>query len=96
MSPPCLSMSHEMAHYTFKYQTRLSFYNMVVGFMSNEWKALMKQCEVEHPQGKMAQILTILWDHICEPIWATRNEIWHSKSNHVSQDELQQLSDKLL
>jgi len=39
---------------------------MVMGFMSNEWTALMKHDEVEHPQAKMAHILAILWD---QQIW---------------------------
>jgi len=50
----------------------------------------------EQTQEKMAQVLAMLWYHICETIWATTNEIQHSKSNHVNEDKLQQLTNKLL
>ena len=40
-------------------------------------------------------LLSMLWDHICENMWNTRNGIIHSNTSMVTQDEMTSLEDQL-
>jgi len=77
-------------------QAQIGFYNMVAGFLSNDWTSALEQLGVKHPQTVTTQLLAMIWDHLCEPIWTTRNNILHSLTNHVTTDEMSSLKYKLL
>jgi hypothetical protein len=92
---PPTNIQNEDLHRAVQSQQKIGFYNMVVGFISHDWTKALKAFGTEHPKTKMEFLLSKLWDDICEPIWAARNNILHNKKNHVSKDEMIQLRDKL-
>jgi len=76
-------------------QEKIGFYNIFVGFLSTDWTIALDKLGAEHPQSIM-QLLVMIWDHLCEPIWTTRNNILHSTNNYVTTDNMTSLKDKLL
>ena len=64
-------------------------------FLYNEWTTSLDELGVEHPQSSTTLLLSMIWDHICEFIWMTRNNILYSSYNHISMDELSSLRDKM-
>jgi len=76
-------------------QQKVGLYNMVVGFVSTGWTDALRDMKVEHPETMMEQVLAMLWDHICENVWNTRNGILHSNKSMVTQDEMTSLEDQL-
>ena len=91
---PILNLSDTFAPILLA-QKQIGYYNMIVGFMALEWTTTLTNLGVEHPQTKSELLLTLLWDEICEPIWAARNNIKFHKKNFSSLDEMSTLSDKL-
>ena len=77
-------------------QKKIGLYNMVVGFMANEWTTALEASGAEHPQTMMEMILALIWDEICERLWEARNNILHSDKNHVKQDDMSILESNLL
>ena len=77
-------------------QEQIGFYNMVAGFLSTDWTIALDKLGVKQPQTVTTQLLAMIWDHLCEPIWTSRNNILHSSNNHVTTDEMSSLKDKLL
>ena len=49
-------------------QMQIGFYNMVVGVLSTDWTSAFEQLDVKHPQTVKTQLLTMIWDRLCEPI----------------------------
>jgi hypothetical protein len=47
---------------------RIGFSSLVRGWISKEWARAMKAHESADPQGQAAQMLTLLWDGLCEPV----------------------------
>ena len=68
---------------------------MVTGFMAKEWKTALANMGVKHPEQMMEQVLAMLWDHICERLWAVRNSIRHSTDSHATLDKMAQMEEKL-
>lgn len=77
-------------------QERIGYYNMAVGLLANEWTEVLAIMNVEQPQSRMEDVLSSLWDNMCEQMWKTRCNIKHSPNNKATPHELQQLQDKLL
>ena len=76
-------------------QRTIGMYNMVIGFFSKEWTTTLQSMGLEHPKTIMAQLLSMTWDHICEALWKTRNQIKHSPESHVATDEMTDLQSRL-
>ena len=43
-------------------EKKIGLYNMLVGFMANEWTTALENSGEEHPQTMMEMILTLIWD----------------------------------
>ena len=69
----------------YEAQERIGFYNMAVGLLTED-----------QPTSRMEDVLSSLWDNMCERMWITRCNIKHSSNNKAAPHELQQLQDKLL
>ena len=81
-------------------QERIGYYNMavglLVGLLADEWTTVLASMNVEQPQSRMEDVLSVLWDNMCEKMWKTRCNIKHSPNNKAAPHELQQLQDKLI
>jgi len=77
-------------------QQTIGMYHMIVGFLSDKWTDLLVHYNVDSPEAKIETLLNMLWNHICEPIWATHNNIKHSRDNASSLDISSKLRDELL
>ena len=77
-------------------QEKIGYYNMAVGLLAEEWTAALATMNVEQPQSRMEDVLSLLWDNVCEKMWKTRCNIKHSPNNKATPHELQQLQDKLI
>ena len=42
----------------------------------------------------MKQVLSMIWDHICEQLWLVRNSICHSNDSHATVGEMAQIAEK--
>ena len=76
-------------------QTKIGFYHMSVGLLANEWTDALGALGVKQPQSKMEQLLSWIWNDICEDAWNTRNHINNNTGNHALGDEMVTLKDKL-
>jgi hypothetical protein len=76
-------------------QKRIGFRNMVKGWVSKEWSRAMKAYESKDPKGHVAQILTLIWDGFCEPIWDYRNKKLHRVENSAMSNMLRSLGERL-
>jgi len=76
-------ISNKTLQITLDAQAHVGFYNMAVGFLATEWTKTLETWGVEHPQSTTTLLLAMIWDHLCEPLWTTRNNILHSTNNHV-------------
>lgn len=77
-------------------QGRIGYYNMIRGFLSDDWTIALSVGKTKHPQTRMEEVLQLLWDELCEVMWSARNAIRHSSDNCASKDESSNLLDKLL
>ena len=77
-------------------QAGIGFYHMSVGLLANDWTDALSSFGVEQPQSKIEQLLSWIWNDICEDAWNTRNNINNNIRNHALDDELVTLKDKLL
>jgi hypothetical protein len=64
-----------------EYQTRIGLHNFVIVWFVKAWAPAMKQYGSKDPDGQVAQLLMILWDGLCEPVWEMCNNILHKKPN---------------
>ena len=76
-------------------QLQVGLHNFAVGWFKKTWALAMQQNGSRDPDGHVAQLLTILWDGLCEPIWELRNNILHRRPNPTSLRETENLRDKL-
>jgi hypothetical protein len=76
-------------------QQRIGFNNMAIGWIGNGWTQAFKTLGSKDPEGCTAQILTYIWEGLCEPIWHLRNDILHNKPNPRTLTEMTLLSDRL-
>jgi hypothetical protein len=76
-------------------QQRIGFHNMAIGWIGKGWTQAFKTLGSKDPEGCTAQILTYIWEGLCEPIWHFRNDILHDKPNPCTLTEMTLLSDRL-
>jgi hypothetical protein len=76
-------------------QERIGFKNMAIGWMCNEWTKAFQVAGSEDPEGCSVQLLTLIWQGLCEPIWTLRNDILHRNPNPRVLTEMKSLADQL-
>ena len=76
-------------------QKEIGFHNFITGWISRSWQRGLRYYESKDPGGQAAQILTLIWDGLCEPIWACRNDIHSNNANPKEVFEMDNLRDKL-
>ena len=82
-------------HQVMEDQIQVGLHNFVIGWFVKSWTPAMKQYGSKDPDGQVAQLLTILWDGLCEPMWELRNNILHKKPNPTVLRETEHLQEKL-
>ena len=68
---------------------------MVIGFMVEDWVTVLDELQVKAPQSKAELLLMLLWDELCESMWAMRDAINNSKDSHVEVNEMATMADRL-
>jgi hypothetical protein len=97
----CESVSSEDIHapdplrQVLEDQRRVGLHNFVIGWFVKSWAPAMTHYGSKDPDGQVAQLLTILWDGLCEPVWEMRNNILHKKPNPTVLREAEHLREKL-
>jgi hypothetical protein len=76
-------------------QQHIGFSNFMIGWVSREWQKGLKRFGSKDPGGQASQMLTLLWDCVCEPIWECRNNIMANKPNPSALREMTALREKL-
>jgi hypothetical protein len=76
-------------------QKRVGFTNMAIGWLSKEWTKAMRAHGASDPEGSVAQMLTLIWDAWCEPIWDHRNSRLHKDENPAMDESLRKLENRL-
>jgi hypothetical protein len=77
-------------------QHRLGVMHLMVGWISKSWATGLKTLGSTDPHGQSAQILTLLWDSLCEPLWSLRNDIFNNIPNPSTLQDLTDLRDRLM
>lgn len=77
-------------------QRQIGFSNFMIGWISREWHKGLKRFGSKDPGGQAAQLLTLLWDCVCEPVWECRNNIMANKPNPSEMREMTALREKLI
>jgi hypothetical protein len=62
-------------------QEQIGFKNMAIGWMCNGWTRAFQTAGSDDREGCSVQLLTLIWQGLCEPIWALRNDILHRNPN---------------
>jgi hypothetical protein len=68
----------------------------MAGWISKSWARGLRTLGSTDPHGQSAQILTLLWDSLCEPVWSLRNDIFNNIPNPSTLRELTDLRSRLL
>ena len=76
-------------------QHRIGFNYLLLGWISRSWRRGLKKFGSTDPGGQAAQILTLIWDGLCEPIWNCRNDIKSNTPNPSDFLEMATLNEKL-
>jgi hypothetical protein len=76
-------------------QEQIGFKNMAIGWMCNESTQAFQTAGSDDPEGCSVQLLTLIWQGLCEPIWALRNDILHRNPNPRVLIEMTSLADQL-
>lgn len=76
-------------------QKEIGFNNFMLGWFSKAWRAGMNHFGSKDPKGHTSQLLTLLWDGLCEPIWLRRNDIRSNTPNPKDLLEMSNLYEKL-
>jgi hypothetical protein len=79
----------------WKAQLKIGLANYMIGWVSRTWQAGLKKIGSQDPGGQAAQLLTLLWDGLCEPVWDCRNDIMANNPNPSEMREMTKLRDKL-
>lgn len=77
-------------------QHRIGFSNFIIGWLSREWHNGLKRFGSKDPGGQAAQVVTLLWDCLCEPVWECRNNIMANKPNPSEMREMTALREKMM
>ena len=65
------------------------------GYLAKGWAVALMRLNTHLPHQTMAKILRFIWDNIVAHIWATRNDILHRNTNHLSSLEHDYLGGRL-
>jgi hypothetical protein len=76
-------------------QQQIGNHNFIIGWLSSKWKEGMRHFGSKDPGGQTSQLITLLWDGLCEPIWACRNDIKANTPNPKDLLEMSNLREKL-
>jgi hypothetical protein len=76
-------------------QESIGFKNMAIGWLSKGWTSAFKAAGWKDPEGCTIQILIIIWEGLCEPLWSMRNDILHNKPNPRAITEMNNLLERL-
>ena len=76
-------------------QSKIGLSNFVLGWISRSWRKGLSHFGSVDPTGQAAQLLTIIWDGLCEPIWTCRNDIRNNNPNPRDLLEMSNLRSKL-
>ena len=88
---------HVTIRHAIDSQQRIGFARMATGFLSTKWFEAIQACSmVEYPQQCLDDMLALIWDHLCEPVWHCRNRIFHAPHNQTTLPEMSQQIDRLL
>ena len=79
----------------FHDQCRVGLHQFAIGWFTKSWMGAMEYYGSKDPSSSVAQLLTILWDGMCEPIWELRNNTLHHKPNPTVLQEMINLRNKL-
>jgi hypothetical protein len=90
--PPAMSIALQRA---WESQQRIGFHHMAIGWISKEWSSAMKAHGSKDPGGQVAQILALIWDSWCEPIWEYRNSRFNETQNPAIEATLSTLGERL-
>ena len=77
------------------HQQRIGLENFALGWLSQQWRKAAESYGSKDPEGEVAQLLTLIWDGWCEPIWETRNNILKKHPNPTELMEHRVVRDKL-
>jgi hypothetical protein len=81
--------------YIWLEQQKIGLANMVIGWISKAWALGLAHHGSKDPDGQAAQLLTLVWDGLCEPIWEMRNSIMNNLPNPSRLREMQSLEERL-
>jgi hypothetical protein len=90
--PPAMSIALQRA---WESQQRIGFNHMAIGWISKEWGGAMKAHGSKDPGGQVAQMLALIWDSWCEPIWEYRNSRFNDNQNPAIEATLSMLGERL-
>ena len=74
---------------------QVGLHHFVIGWFVKSWARAMQHYGSNNPARHIAQLLAILWDGLCEPIWGLRNNILHRKPNPTTLCVTENLREKL-
>ena len=67
----------------------------MLGWFSKSWRKAIQHYGSDDPSGQASQLLTLIWDGLCEPLWTCRNDIRTNTPNPNDLLEMQNLRQKL-
>ena len=72
-----------------KSQSTLGIDMMIRGFVAQDWETALNKFG-DRADRRMETLLQLLWDDVMTPLWKTRNDILHAKTNryHEATDEM--------
>ena len=79
----------------YQEQCKIGLHNFAIGWFTKSWAIAMEHYGSKDPSTSVAQLLTLIWDGLCEPIWELRNNILHHKPNPTVLREMTNLRDRL-
>jgi hypothetical protein len=82
-------------HLIWEAQSKLGFSNFILGWFSRSWGQAIQYYGSDDPSGQTSQLLTLIWDGLCEPILTCRNDIRTNTPNPKDLLETQNLRQKL-
>jgi hypothetical protein len=76
-------------------QQQIGFQNMAIGWIGKGWTRAFKTLGSKDPEGCTVQMLTLIWEGLCEPMWSLRNDILHNTPNPRTLTEMTTLKERL-
>ena len=78
-------------------QRRLGFENFVKGWITKEWRRVLqsRRYQSKDAVSQVAQMITAIWEILCEPLWELRNNILARTDNPTVLREQKTLQERL-